>query len=338
MLKGFRWYRHVLCAPEGDGAGGGGGDGAAAAAVAAAAAAAAAAAGGDGKPADGKPADGQPKTWFEPDWRQRYATGADGKVDDSKLKRLERYGEPGAAFDALLSVQQRIGSGEFRSVLPKDAKDEQIAAWRAENGIPAAADKYELKLRDGQVIGEADKPIIDSFLKSAHGANLNTAQASAVTDWYYDEIERQTQQRADMDRQAAEGARDALIAAWGTDYKLNTNLVQGLLDAAPADVRDKFMHGRLADGTPIMGDAKTMQWLNSLARTINPVSTLIPNAGANIVGSINDEIASIEKNMRAPKGSQEWKAYWEDPKVSGQGGRYSQLLDGRERAQAGGQK
>ena len=98
------------------------------------------------------------------------------------------------------NLQNKIAAGEMRSTLPPNATEEQVKAWRSENGIPEAPEKYELKLKDGLVIGEEDKPIIDAFLKSAHGANMTAQQASQAVDWYYEEVERQTAQRAELQR------------------------------------------------------------------------------------------------------------------------------------------
>ena len=260
--------------------------------------------------------------------RQDYAT-KDGKVDEKVLTRLGRYATPHDALNALFSIQSRISSGEFRSVLPKDANDEQIKAWRSENGIPEAPDKYDLKLKDGLVVGEEDKPVIDGFLKNAHAANLTSQQASQAVDWYYEEVERQTAARADMDKQLAQKAQDQLRADWGQEYRTNENLVMGLLDSAPTGVKDLVMHGRLSDGTPIMSHPDTVKWLNQLAREINPVTAIIPNAGGNITGAIEDEIKQYETWMKAPRDSVEGKKYWADVKVQE---RYRALLGAREKA------
>ncbi len=261
--------------------------------------------------------------------REGYAT-KDGKVDDKVMARLGRYATPNDALNALFSVQNKISAGEFRSVLPKEATDDQMKAWRAENGIPETHEKYDLKLKDGLVVGDDDKPIIDAFLKSAHGANLNSAQASAAVDWYYEEIERQTGVRAENDKKAAQLAQDKLRTDWGQEYRVNENLITSLIDGAPEAVRDNFKHGRLADGTPIMSHPETMQWLLSMAREINPVTALIPNAGGNISGAIDDEIKQIEGWMRAPdRKGPEGSKYWGDPKTQE---RYRALLNAKDKA------
>lgn len=263
-------------------------------------------------------------------WRgiaTEYAT-KDGKLDDKVLARVKRYASPHDALNAHIALQNKIAAGEMRSALPPNATEDQVKAWRTENGIPEGADKYELKLKEGLTIGDEDKPVIDAFLKSAHGANLNSAQASAAVDWYYEEVERQTAARAELDKQLTQKAEDALRAAWGTDYRSNHNMVMGLLDSAPTGVKDLVMHGRLADGTPIMSHPETVQWLRQLSAEINPVTTIIPNAGGNLVGAVEDEIKAIEAQMRAPRTSPEGKKYWGDVK---QQERLRALYDARDK-------
>lgn len=312
------------------------GDGAAGAAGGAAGAAGSSAGDGDGDaagaaggaPAGGKPAEkgGAPaqgaasadnlgeNTWPE-DWRNRYA-GEDVK----KMERLNRYASPAAAFDALLSLQSKIGAGELRSKLPENATKEQVAAWRNENGIPEAPDKYDLA--DVKVAAE-DKPMIDDFLTKLHGANAPAAVAKEAVAWYYEEAARRTEERLEKDRKIATAAEDALRAEWGDEYRTNVNMMNGLLETVPADVRDLFKTGRLADGTPIMSSPSVLKALVSWSRQINPVTTVVPNAGANIGSAIDDEIKAIEKTMRTDR-----KAYNEDNKMQE---RYRELLAARDR-------
>jgi len=248
--------------------------------------------------------------------------------DEKKLARLNRYASPQAAIDALFALQTRISSGELKSMLPKNATPEQIATWRAENGVPETPDKYELKLRDGLVIGAADKPIIDEALKVLHGTNATAAQASALVDWYYSETVRQADERAQKDKAFAQANEDTLRSEWKDEFRPNMNMVNGLISTMPAEAQQLFMAGRLANGDPIMSHPGVLKTLVNWAREINPVGTVVPNAGANIASAIEDEITTIEKKMQAPKGSPEYRDYWENDKTQT---RYRELLEARDR-------
>lgn len=319
-----QWFR--LMAPEDDKGGEGGGDagdqgkddaGAAGGQGADDKAADKGAQGGGDKGADaGKGGDA-------PIWREDWRTQIAG-TDEAYAKKLARYSSPKDVANALLSVQNRISSGELRSSLPKNATEDQVKAWRAENGIPEAPDKYELKLADGLVVGEDDKPLIDNLMKSMHKVNAPAGIVSEVVNFYYATKEAEEAARHQKDADAARAASDALHAEWGAEFRPNMNMVDGLLDTAPAGVKDLIKFGRLSDGTPIMANPDAIRWLNNMAREINPVTTVVPNAGANVSGAIDDEIKKIETTMRTDR-----KAYNADEKMQA---RYRDLLNARERA------
>lgn len=263
---------------------------------------------------------------WAPDWRQKLA-GDDPKA----LKQLERYASPKDVWSKTRSMEARMSSGELKSALPDKATAEQITAWRTENGIPETPDKYDLTLKDGSKISKEDKPIIDAFLKDLHGTNVNNAQASAVVDWYRTTQARLADERAQKDVDYAQKTSDELHGEWGKEYRLNMNKIDGLLATMPADVRDLFKYGRLSNSDPMLANAGVLRALNSWARTINPVSTLIPNSEGDISKAIDGEIKQIEANMAAPKGTKEYKAYWGDNKAQE---RLRELYDGRDRAKA----
>lgn len=270
-------------------------------------------------PADPPPSDPPANKW--PDtWRQELAGD-----NEKELKQLERYQSPKDIWNKARALEQRLSSGELRSTLPKDATPEQVTQWRTENGIPEAPDKYDIKF-GGDGLPEADKTVIDGFLQTAHGKNLNNDQAKGVVDWYYQEVARLTEERQAKDVEFGKQAEDALRAEWGSDYRQNINMVSALVATAPADVADLIKGGRLANGDPLMSHPKVLQWLNGMAREINPVTTLIPNAGGNQTSAIEDEIKAIEDRMRTDR-----KGYNEDEKMQA---RYRALLTAREKLSA----
>lgn len=259
-------------------------------------------------------------TWGD-DWRQKMAG-----EDAAAMKRLERFNSPADIFKSYRALEQRLSSGELKSALKPDATAEEVKAWRAENGIPDSPEGYKLELKNGVVVGEADKPFVDTFLKSAHAANLSNAQAAAAVEWYFGTVQAQSESRLNADKKIAMEAQDALRAEWGAEYRANINAATSLLDAAPAGLKDQFMRGRLADGTPIGSSVAALQWLSQLARELNPAATLVPSAGANTAGAIDTEIEGFEKKMK-DRGSD----YWKGPNAEKNQARYRELLAARER-------
>ena len=264
------------------------------------------------------------QTVWPDQWRQQMA-GDDAKA----LKQLERYESPAAIWKKARALEQRLSSGELRSALPKDANEEQVKAWRAENGIPEAPEKYDLTFPDGLVIGEEDKPAIDDFLKAAHKANYSPDQVKESVRWYYDFQERQTEVRAQADERIKQESEDALRGEWGQDYRGNLQRVHNLLDAAPGGLKEQLLNGRLADGTPIGSSPDALRWIVQVARELNPTGVIAPNAGGNVGQAIDDEIAKFEKMM-----GDRTSDYWKGPMADKNQARLRDLYASRERSKA----
>ena len=277
--------------------------------------------GGDGD--KGGQDKGGTKTYAWTDgWREQLAAG-----DEKAATRLQRFDSPEAIWRSYRAMEQRVSSGELKSVLPKDAKPEEVTKWRQENGIPESPEKYDLKFDDGLVIGADDKPIIDTFLKVAHEKNYNNDQVKDAIKWYYGEVERQTQERETADQEASKQSQDVLRGKWGNDDRPNMNRVHALLDTAPL-AKDAFAESW--PGTPIGSSVPMLEYLAFLSRQLNPVGTVVPGAGANIGSAIADEIAKIEKVMKDDR-----KAYNKDEPMQA---RYRELLAAKERMGEQGKK
>jgi hypothetical protein len=127
-------------------------------------------------------------TWVE-DWRARMAG-----EDKARLKTLERMGSPEDVAKAYFEAQKKISEGFKAPALPDSPTDEQVAEYRKALGIPEKPEDYKLSdLPKGVVLGEAEKPIVDSFAKSAHAANMPPQYAKAAAAWYFEERDRQQQ-------------------------------------------------------------------------------------------------------------------------------------------------
>jgi hypothetical protein len=254
------------------------------------------------------------------DWRNKISP--DGK----HAKTLDRFASPTAMFESYQALRQRLDSGEFKAVVPFPDKGtpEEQTAWRKSNGLPESPDGYNLKFNDGLVIGDADKPIVDDFLKAAHAANASPEQVNGMLHWYYELQEKNMAKQEEADANYHRESEDALRAEWGGEYRSNINMIKGLLNTIPESARDAFLNARDGDGKALLNHPEIARWLVHTARTINPVVTLVPNAGANVAGAIDDEIAAIEKTMKENR-----KAYNSDAKMQQ---RLRDLYDARQRA------
>lgn len=257
-------------------------------------------------------------TWPE-DWRQQYST------DPKIVKQLERYATPKAALDALFAARAKISSGELKTALKPDATAEEQAAWRADNGIPESPDKYELSLPDGLVIGDADKPMVDEFLATAHESNMHPSQVNKALGWYFAKQEeaREAQEARDADKRIA--CVDALREDFGPEYKKDVKIAMAVLDSAPPGIKDSFLAGRLADGTRLGDSPEVIRWLNTVSRELNPIGTVVPGSGTNAAQAVESEINGLKKMM----GDYE-SEYYKGPNAAKHQARYRELVAARD--------
>lgn len=248
-------------------------------------------------------------------WREQYAGG-----DEKKLAQLSRYSSPSAAFDGLIAAKTKLSSGEMRSTAPFPEKgtDAEKAAWREQNGIPATADGYKYD----QSLSENDKAFVESLSKFAHEKNIPQSHANAFMGYLLNLEQSENEAMLQQDKQWEQEGEDKLRAEWGNEFRRNINLIGGLLDTAPAGVKDAIMGGRLADGMPIGSNPDVLRFFADLALQINPVSTLVPSSGDPGKG-IQDRIEEIEKFMKTNS-----KEYYKDEKLQEE---YRNLLDARTR-------
>ena len=299
---------------------GGTGDGSGDAAAAAAAASAAAGAGsGDQGAAGGAGAGGDAAAvaaaakagakdsgWGET-WRQTYVDGKKDLTDEDKgklLKRLERYPSLTAALDGGISAQNRISESGLKKPLTGKETPEQLTEYRKENGIPETPAGYLENLPQGLVIGDADKPLFEDFVKGLHGLNAPPAIAQYAVKWYNEFQEQQATKQLETDEVTRVAAEDVMRTEWGNDYRTNINAIQGLLDGAPKDVADSILSARAnEDGKAIMSNPGVMRFFAHLAREINPFHTIVPGSGGNSGMSPQQEQQSILKVLREDRNS-----------------------------------
>ena len=274
----------------------------------------------DTPPADTPPADTPPASDWPDDWRVKL--DKEGKHS----KTLDRFASPAAIFESYQALRQKVDSGELKSVTPypEKGKPEEQVAWRKAHGIPENSEGYTLKLAEGLVIGEADKPFVADFLKAAHDTNATPDQVNGLLAWYYGNQEKALVAQQETDANYLAQSEDILHKEWGGEYRTNVNMIKGLVDTMPKDIQENFLNARMADGTALMNHPDMARWLVHTARTINPMATVVPGAGANVAGAIDDEIASIEKVMATNR-----KAYNNDPKMQA---RLRELYGARDRA------
>jgi hypothetical protein len=269
-------------------------------------------------------------------WREEmaeYAAAGDKKAYQKELKRLERISDPRAVYGMYREMEGKFTGGGLIKVPGKDAKPEDIEQFNKALGVPEKAEEYtkNLTLDNGAVVGEADKPYVDSFAEYMHKSSARPAEFKAALNWYY---AQQEQNAARMDEEDEEHQRESVRALkdeYGPAYNRRINAIGSIFAAAPGgadasnekSVYARLMGGRTSDGRLIGNDPDMIRWFDSLRGEINPAASVVED-GSQSAKTVEDEIKQIEKVMREDR-----KTYNRDYAT-----RYGELLKVREKLQA----
>lgn len=152
------------------------------------------------------------------DWREKAATGADGKVDAKELDRLKRMDSPVALYRNYRELETRLTSGKGADV-PMPTDEAGAKAWREERGIPADPTGYTLPEAVTKALAPEDAPVLASFTAFAHTKNLPPTAVAAAAEWYTGMVETQRADEAKLDKAAQAATEDALRKEWGEGYR-----------------------------------------------------------------------------------------------------------------------
>ena len=242
--------------------------------------------------ADKAPTDDKPSL---PDqWRELFANG-----DDKALARLKRYTSPQNVVKALLAAEQKIRSGEYKKALDADATDEEKAEWRKENGIPEKPDDYKVADVDGYKWQDADKPVINTFLKELHGANASQAVIDKMLSTYAQITGAQKEAAADKDRNDDLAIRDHLRDEFGAEFRPMSKLMARALadpEIMPDGLGEILKNARSTDGTKLINTKSFANWLAQFSVENYGAGSMVTGDGEATLSSRETELASLMRS------------------------------------------
>jgi hypothetical protein len=273
---------------------------------------------------------------FPDSWREDLAGG-----DKAFRKTLDRFESPAALAKAYKELTARLSSGDLRATKPPpdNATPQQVAAWRAEHGLPQSAAAYVdgLQPGDGTVTGEAEKALLASFADEAMKGRWTADQYNQAARWYFDMQDRLATQRDHADAAFKHEASMDLTREWGHDYATHRNTIAQFFDRSfPEEFREALLTARLPDGRILANHPIFNRAILEVAKAINPSGAMLPNASGGGLSNAESRIAEIEgKYMRAPHGSDLWKSYWTGDSGARMQQEYRDLLAARGRTGRG---
>jgi hypothetical protein len=233
----------------------------------------------------------------------KHASAGDKKAYDKELKRLERLGieRPEQVYGLYRELEGRTSGAGLVKVPGKDAKPEEVAEFNKALGVPEKAEDYlkDLKLENGAVIGEADKPIVGTFTEAMHKVGAPPAAVKAALGWYYDLMAQQEADRADADDEALRVGVSSLKEELGGGYKRETAALKSLFDMAPGGADDKnpnslysqVMTARTPDGRMLGNNLEFLKQLIAWRKDIRPFATVTEDGA----GSAKSAEARLEE-------------------------------------------
>lgn len=260
----------------------------------------------------------QPQFDFRKELVDPQALGADA---EKATKFLSRFTDRNAFLKSVLEAQATLSQRDAHKPLAADAKPEEVKAWREAHGIPAEPKGYWEKLPQGLVIGKEDQPVFDAYGAIAHKHNVSPAVMHDFAKAYYDGMQAMQAEEATVDRADSLKATEQLRTLWGPDYGPNMSMLNNFLEGMPADVKDLFRDGTLADGTRFMNNPALVQFFTQVARQLNPAAHLIPPGGGGSMETLETELGKL-KGWMADRNSE----YWKGPNAERNQKRYRELL------------
>ncbi len=229
-------------------------------------------------------------------WRDPFSNG-----DDKTAKRLERYLTPADMGKSLFEKEDLIRTSSLLKPLPDDATEDDLKAFREQQRLPQDFEGYYDNMPKGLVIGEDDKPIIDSLVKELHEENASPAIVHRILAWYNKEEEILTGNMDELDKTQKAETEDLLREEWGSDFRANEKLAAHFIQGLSEEKRAELKGARLSDNRKLLNDPEIYAWMAKMGREIYGAQAHFPSGGNTGLQNRDARKAEIEGWMHTPK-------------------------------------
>ena len=151
----------------------------------------------------------------EVNWREQV------KDDDGK-KFAERFTDIDGLVKGALDLRKQVSNAIIRP--PKDAKPEQIAAYKKALGVPDSPDDYPFPALPKEELTDEIKASRKAWAGKFHELNISKDAASSLFKTLNEEVAKVETAQKKADEAFAQSQEDQLKAEWKDDYDKNKTL------------------------------------------------------------------------------------------------------------------
>ena len=236
------------------------------------------------------------------DWRA-------GLPDELK-PTAERFNSPADAVKAVADLRRRESTAI--RIPGKDARPEEIAAYRKAMAVPETADAY-LKLFPAPTPGEPPSEAVvarrAAWAKRFHDANVPAPVADALIRALGEDIAQDMQAIAEADRKYVADATAALEKKWGPAFPVNKTFADrgfaALAEKAGVDM-DALLKLETKGGAYLMDHPDIVQIFAAVGREMDEGS-LGPAASADQRTAIDSQLREVRARIEIAQANRDTK-------------------------------
>ncbi|MHC4357043.1 MAG: hypothetical protein ACYS0H_30465, partial [Planctomycetota bacterium] len=240
----------------------------------------------------------KPPEPVEGDWRESIK-------DDAAKKFAEDSSDLNHLVTRALDMRQKLAKAVI--VPGKNAKDEEIAAYRKAMNIPAEPKGYEFPEVDE--ITDEVKTSRETWSSRFHELGLSKEQAKALGQYVNEDSQAFEAAQVERDKQFATEQEDSLKSEWKGDYEKNKTLANrafnDIANRAGIDL-DVLTKMETKDGRFLMDNAPIVRMFAAIGREMAE-GTLGPTLTESEQETLNTQIEDVRAEIAKAQGEKNSK-------------------------------
>ena len=187
------------------------------------------------------------------DWRA-------GITNEDARKFADSSTDVNHLAERALEMRQKLATAIIRP--GKDAKDEEVLAYRKALGIPETHEGYKFPdLPEGQKLTDEIKASRELWGKRFHESDVPTEAAENLITAFNEDLQKGLEAQAAADKKYADEQSEALKTKWGDDYEKNKNAANFAANELWGDTLDEVRKIETKDGRFVLDDARMLKGL-----------------------------------------------------------------------------